>query len=171
MEYRFRKARHEEQEQIWSILQAAITRRKEDGSKQWQDGYPNLDVVSRDIEKGAGYVLTEGAAVVGYSAVIINDEPEYSRIEGKWLTEGDFVVIHRVAVAQGHLGKGLAKKIFEFVEQFALANNVFSIKVDTNFDNPAMISILEKIGYVYCGEVYFRGNARRAYEKVLKKTP
>jgi hypothetical protein len=41
--------------------------------------------------------------------------------------------------------------------------------VDTNFDNLPMLNIFEKLGYTYCGEVYFRGSARRAYEKVLDR--
>jgi hypothetical protein len=31
--------------QIWIILQQAIARRKADGSNQWQDGYPNPEVI------------------------------------------------------------------------------------------------------------------------------
>jgi hypothetical protein len=30
-----------------------------------------------------------------------------------------------------------------------------------------MIKIFESLGYELCGEVYFRGNPRNAYEKVL----
>lgn len=167
MNYIFRKARVEDQTQIWEILQQAILRRKADGSKQWQDGYPNPEVVQRDIEKGVGYVLAEGDKVIGYSAVMINDEPAYAGIEGQWLTDGDFVVVHRMAIYEDYLGKGLAVQILKHIEQFALDNTINSIKVDTNFDNPAMLRIFEKLGYVYCGEVYFRGSARRAYEKVL----
>ncbi|RYD75593.1 MAG: GNAT family N-acetyltransferase, partial [Sphingobacteriales bacterium] len=37
---RFRPAQIEDQDTIWEILQGAIQRRKEDGSEQWQDGYP-----------------------------------------------------------------------------------------------------------------------------------
>lgn len=169
MEYTFRKAKVTEQSQIWEILQGAIRRRKEDGSKQWQDGYPNLEVVQKDIEEGVGYVLTEGEKVIGYSVVMVNNEPEYARIEGQWLTNDDFIVIHRVAVSEAYLGKGLAKKIFGLIEELAVSKNIYSIKVDTNFDNGAMLAIFEKLGYVYCGEVYFRGSARRAYEKVLAK--
>jgi GNAT superfamily N-acetyltransferase len=167
MEYTFRKAGLTDQSQIWEILQGAIIRRREDGSNQWQDGYPNPEVVRRDIEAGVGYVLTDGETVVGYCAVLVNDEPAYARIQGKWLTDEDFVVVHRVAVSEKHLGKGLAKKIFGFLEEFALSKNIYSIKADTNFDNPAMIKIFEKMGYLYCGEVYFRGSPRKAYEKVL----
>lgn len=167
MEYKFRKANSTDQSQIWEILNAGIARRKQEGSNQWQDGYPNPNVINSDIEKGAGYVLTDGETVIGYSALFINDEPEYENIEGKWLSSGDFVVFHRVAISTDYLGQGLAKKILKHIEEFALSNKVYSVKADTNFDNAAMISIFEKLGYDYCGRVYFRGSERRAYEKVL----
>ena len=167
MEYTFRKADIEDINPIWNILEQAILRRKEDGSNQWQDGYPNPDVVKKDIENGVGFVLIDDNKIIGYSAVIINDEPAYEGIEGKWLTNGDFVVVHRMAISADYLGKGLSAQIMTHIEQFALNNNIKSIKVDTNFDNPAMIRIFEKLGYVYCGEVYFRGSARKAFEKVL----
>lgn len=169
MNYNFRQATPSEVPQIWNILQQAIQRRKSDGSTQWQDGYPNPEVIQGDIEKNAGYVLTEEDTIIGYSAVLVNDEPEYANIQGKWLTEGDFVVVHRVAISETHSGKGLAKKILAFIEEFALAKNIHSVKADTNFDNKAMIKTFKALGYVYCGEVYFRGSARRAYEKVLSK--
>lgn len=168
MEYTFRKAQKEDAAQIWDILQQAIVRRREDGSRQWQDGYPNPEVVSNDIEKGVGYVLTDDEKVIGYSAVLINDEPAYAGIEGKWITNGDFVVVHRVAVSHEYLGKGLAVQILKHIENFALQNSIHSIKADTNFDNPAMMKIFEKLGYAYCGEVFFRGSARKAYEKILE---
>lgn len=168
MEYNFRKAQPEDASQIWDILQQAIDRRKEDGSKQWQDGYPNPDVIQNDIEKGVGFVLTDGDKIIGYSAVLINDEPAYTGIEGKWITNDDFVVVHRVAVSSDYIGQGLSAQILKHIESYALDNNIHSIKADTNFDNPAMMKIFEKLGYVYCGEVFFRGSARRAYEKVLK---
>jgi GNAT superfamily N-acetyltransferase len=168
--YYFRKAKILEIYQIWEILQQAIIRRKDDGSNQWQDGYPNLEIVKKDIEKGQGFVLTDGETIVGYSAVLINDEPEYAKIAGKWLTNDDFVVFHRVAISEKYLGKGLAKMIIGHIEDFSLKNNIYSIRADTNYDNLAMLKIFEKSGFTFCGEVYFRGNARKAYEKVLNKT-
>ena len=169
MDYQFRKAKISEIPQIWDILQLAIKRRKEDGSDQWQDGYPNPDVVQRDIEKGAGFVLTEGETIVGYCAILINDEPEYAKIEGKWLTNDDFVVFHRVAISENYLGKGFAQKMIGCIEDFAIQNNIYSVKADTNFDNMAMMKVFEKLSYVFCGYVYFRGGQRKAYEKVLAK--
>ncbi|NRT15518.1 GNAT superfamily N-acetyltransferase [Flavobacterium sp. 28A] len=165
----FKKAVVAQIPEIWIILQQAIARRKADGSQQWQDGYPNPEVILNDINKDAAYVLTEGEIILGYVALLINDELEYDNIEGKWLTNTDFVVFHRVAISEVYLGKGLAKKMMQFIEDFAIQNNIYSIKADTNFDNHAMMAIFEKLGYSYCGEVYFRGSVRRAYEKVLFK--
>jgi GNAT superfamily N-acetyltransferase len=170
MNYHFRKAEMSEMSPIWEILQQAIIRRKKDGSKQWQDGYPNPEIVQKDIEKGEGFVLVDGETIIGYSAVLINNEPAYEKIEGNWLTNGDFVVIHRVAISEKYSGKGLAKMIIRYIEDFALSNSIYSIKADTNFDNIAMIKIFENLGYTYCGEVYFRGSSRKAYEKVLAKS-
>src|SRR4051812_24764458 len=169
-DYHFRKATITEITPIWEILQLAILRRKEEGSNQWQDGYPNPEVVQKDIEKGSGFVLTDGETIVGYCAVLINEEPEYAKIEGKWLTNDDFVVFHRVAISEKYLGKGCAQKIIGCIEDFALQNNIHSVKADTNFDNFAMIKIFEKLGYSFCGYVYFRGGQRKAYEKVLTKS-
>ncbi|TDQ08329.1 GNAT family N-acetyltransferase [Pedobacter metabolipauper] len=167
MIFEFREANPSDTEVIWDILQEAILRRKNDGSNQWQDGYPNRDILGADIENDAGYVLTEGEKVIGYCAVLVNDEPEYTNIVGKWLSHGDFLVVHRIVVAGDYAGKGLARQILFEVENLALAKNIFSIKVDTNFDNIAMIKTFEKLGYVYCGEVTFRGSPRRAYEKIV----
>lgn len=163
----FRQATADDADEIWKILQQSIERRRIDGSRQWQDGYPNLETVKSDIERGAGFVLTENGRIAAYAAVIFNDEPAYLEIEGKWLSDGDFFVVHRVAVSDDFAGKGYATEIFSKIEEHSLKNGVHSIKVDTNFDNPAMLRILEKLNYTYCGEVYFRGSARKAFEKIL----
>lgn len=153
---------------IWEMLQQAIERRKNEGSLQWQDGYPNLATVHHDIFKGYGHLLCAQNIPLVYGALIWNDEPAYEKIKGNWLSNEKFLVVHRVAVANQALGKGFVVRFFEELENFVKANHVYSIKVDTNFDNGAMLHILDKLGYTYCGEVILRGGARRAYEKWLK---
>ena len=164
----FKKATQADTSAIWDLLQGAIARRKADGSIQWQDGYPNPEVVANDIRKGAGYVLIQEGLIIGYVAILINDEPEYARLKGNWLTNVDFVVFHRVAVAESHLGKGVAKELFLHIEEFAREHGIKSIKADTNFDNKPMLFLFDKFKYSYCGDVNFRGSVRMAYEKVLK---
>ena len=166
-DYNFRQADNADEPQIWNILQQAIERRRLDGSQQWQDGYPNPKTVSNDIVNGWGYVVEIENRVAAYVAIIREPEPAYETIEGHWLSTGEYVVMHRVAVADEFIGRGLATEIFRQAENMAKKSAVSSIKVDTNFDNVAMLSILQKLGYRYCGEVYFRGSARKAFEKLL----
>jgi len=164
----FKRAEQSDIPAIWKMLQAAIARRKADGSTQWQDGYPNPDVVGRDIEKRAGYVLWHGEQVAGYIAIMINDEPAYDELVGNWLSQGDYIVYHRVVVATQFLGLGFAQRLMEYAEQVALQHGIKSIKADTNFDNQPMLHLFEKLGYLYCGEVTFRGTPRKAFEKLVQ---
>ncbi len=167
MSLEFISAKPEDLEEIWSLIQDAIARRKADGSNQWQDGYPNPDILLKDISKNQGFVLKDNNSIIGYAAVLINDEPQYDDIDGEWITKDDFVVYHRVAIATEFLGQGYAKKLIERIHSYALDNDINSVKADTNFDNPAMMKIFEKLGYQYCGEVQINGSPRRAYEKLL----
>jgi RimJ/RimL family protein N-acetyltransferase len=168
MDYQFRLAKISEAFEIWQILKDAVQRRKEDGSNQWQDGYPNMDVVKNDIERKIGFVLTQNDNIIGYTAIIINDEPDYINIEGKWLTNQEFMVYHRVAISKKFLAKGMAKKMMKLIEEYALSKNIYSLKADTNHDNIPMLKIFEKMGYSFCGTVHIRQSPRKAYEKVLK---
>ena len=54
----FRQANLSDLNEIWQIIQFAIASRKADGSKQWQDGYPNIDSIRTDINNSYAHVLT-----------------------------------------------------------------------------------------------------------------
>jgi GNAT superfamily N-acetyltransferase len=162
-----RKAIFSELPFIWNILQQAIEQRKQEGSEQWQDGYPNEQTVHDDINKGYAYVLTEENVILAYAAVIFGIDLSYNDIKGSWLTYGDYAVIHRVATLNAVKRKGIATHLFKMIEDLCIEQKVYSIKVDTNFDNAPMLKILDKLNYSYCGEVLFQGMPRRAYEKVL----
>lgn len=145
-----RKATLSELPAIWDILQQAIEQRKQDGSEQWQNGYPNEQTVRDDISNGYGHVLIENREVIAYAAIIFDLEPAYNNIKGKWLTNDDYAVVHRVATSNLVKGKGVATHLFKMIEDFCIEKKVYSIKVDTNFDNVPMIKILDKLSYC-CG--------------------
>ncbi|SFN36781.1 Acetyltransferase (GNAT) family protein [Chryseobacterium oleae] len=166
-ETKLRKAEIEDRNAIWAIIQQSIERRKQDGSTQWQNGYPNMGTVESDIAKGFGYVMTIDGEIAVYAALILNDEPAYSTIEGAWLSDGEFVVVHRVAVDGKFAGQGMVKKLFDHIEDFTRSHEIQSVKVDTNYDNIAMLKILESKGYSYCGEVVLADGLRKAYEKII----
>lgn len=169
IDFKFRMAKDADSLQIWNLLKMAILRRKQDGSNQWQDGYPNMKVILNDIQKKYGYVLTLDEKIVGYCALLINDEPDYLNIEGQWLTIDNFVVFHRLAISEKFLNKGLAKKMVSHIEQFAISKNIFSVKADTNHDNTPMLKLFKTLEFSLCGTVYIRKSPRKAFEKILVK--
>ena len=163
----FRLANTSENESIWTILQEGIERRRREGSNQWQNGYPNLQTIEYDIKEDQGYILLSENEIAVYCALVINNEPSYDNIVGKWLTDGDFVVAHRIVVAGKFIGKGMSQLLLEKIELFAKEKYIQSVKIDTNFDNYAMLHLLDKNGYTYCGEVFYNGSPRKAFEKIL----
>ena len=140
IDYQFRKALTNEKDQIWRILKDAIHRRKKDNSNQWQDGYPNRNIIQNDLDQGYGFVLTTNDQIIGYCALLINDEPEYLKINGKWLSNKNFIVFHRLAIGK------------EFLN---------------NHDNIPMLKLFKSLGYSFCGIVHFRDSPRKAFEKLL----
>ncbi|UYW00365.1 GNAT family N-acetyltransferase [Flavobacterium agricola] len=169
LDYTLTLAQPNQDEAVWAILQQGIAKRKQEGSTQWQDGYPNLDVVRTDIAQAEGYVVTntEGT-VVAYQVLSARPEPAYEALPTGWLTQNQpYLVIHRMAVTQTPKIKGLATWMLQQAERIATEKGIKSIKVDTNFDNAPMLALFKKLGYTYVGEVYFRGSARMAFEKIL----
>lgn len=165
----FRKARIEELSDIWPLFEQGIEKRRLEGSEQWQDGYPNPDSIAKDIQQGYAYVCVDSVGdIVGYVALIFDIEPAYNDLEGQWLTDGTYAGIHRLVVSQEKKIKGLGTWIMQQIEEIVRQKGIFSIKADTNHDNDGMLRLFDKLGYVYCGTVYFRGSARRAYEKILE---
>ncbi len=164
----FRKATIEDFEACWAVLDAARWQMIRIGRKQWTPEYPNREVLGTDIAAGAGCLIEEDGRVVAYGAVYKNGEPEYERLRGEWLSNGDYLVVHRLAVDPQYERRGIARGFFLDVERLALSMGIFSIKVDTNYDNAGMQHILMTSGYAHCGEVTYPVSGERlAYEKLL----
>ena len=167
MTYLFRKAKQSDTERIWQIILQAKEQMRRMNSRQWQDGYPVVENITKDIKSGYAYVLCDKDLVIAYGAVIFTGEPAYNNIQGKWLTNLPYVVLHRLAVAEEVKNRGVATSFMQEVAELAKQKNVGSFRVDTNFDNLFMHKMLFALDFTYCGEVFYDKNQRRAYEKVL----
>lgn len=138
------------------------------GVEQWQDGYPTEENIRSDIEQNHCYTMHYDDAIMGVMVISFDGEPTYQRIyEGQWITDGDsYGVVHRMAISDEFVGRGLAKEAFAFAENLAKEEAVASVRVDTHRDNVVMNQLLRKIGYTYCGIIYLlNGKERLAYEK------
>jgi predicted GNAT superfamily acetyltransferase len=163
----FIKAEQHECNIIFDLIKQAKVFLKEQGIIQWQEGYPNLDDIKKDILLQKGYVLKDNGIIVGYACIDFDGEIAYKSLKGKWVSDNSYVTVHRIVINNKYKGKGLAKQIFVAVEEIAKENGIKSIRVDTDENNIIMKHIISSLAYIYCGIVsYYDGNTL-AYEKVL----
>jgi len=163
-----RKAVMDDLPLIMEIIAQARFYLKENGVDQWQDGYPSECDIKSDIAKGNSYVLVSEEMLIGTAAVIFDGEKTYSYIEGKWLTEGSYGTVHRIAVSSAHRNTGAAGIMMEHIEKLCMENKMLSIRIDTHEDNKPMRRFLEKCGFKFCGIIYLEdGSKRLAYEKLF----
>lgn len=154
--------------EIMRIMSCAVERMLAEGKRQWSRTYPTADHIVTDIHDDTAYVMVEGDAhIVAYGAVVFTGEPAYGDIEGEWLSDESYVVVHRLAVAPEAQGCGMAGRFIKAVEHLAASKGVGSFRIDTNFDNDRMLRTLEKYGFEYCGEISYPQGSRRAYEKLI----
>jgi hypothetical protein len=81
MQYHFRKANNYRNSPTLDHSSTSHCSSKSGWKQPMARWLSNPEVILNDI-KNAGYVLLEDEEIVGYVALLINDEPEYANIEG-----------------------------------------------------------------------------------------
>lgn len=173
----FRPAAKGDTPRILAIIRQAQAQMRAAGSRQWQDGYPAPSHIDADIARGAGYVLCKSGStevprqteqlVIAYGAVVFDGEPAYAHIDGRWRTQAPYVVVHRLAVADGEKGRGVAAEFLRQTEDMASQRGMRSFRIDTNFDNRPMLRLLERQGFAPCGRIFYDSGERLAFEKKI----
>lgn len=79
------------------------------GFVQWHPEYPTLQTIKDDIEKGIGYVFSDGNDIYGYCCIIVGDEPAYHVIDGAWKTDRPLYPCH-MQDAANPLEKGACRR-------------------------------------------------------------
>ncbi len=166
----FRQANISDLDQIVEIIELSKKYLKETKVDQWQDGYPAKEDLRRDIESGNSYVLTNKDEIVATTVISLDGESTYNSIfNGEWITNEEYIVMHRVAVHDRYKGKGIFKELIKEAENLALNKGISSIKIDTHRDNISMQKAVLKNDFKKCGIIYLEdGSERIAFEKVMK---
>lgn len=180
MNTRIRKTAHEDILGVMAVLDEARGTIAMLGIDQWQDGYPQKEIIEEDISLGASYCIedTDTGEVISTFALFLDGEPLYDQIfDGEWKTgdsssslgsEVAYVALHRVAISVKARGSGLSTAIINFATDAAKRENKRSVRIDTHEGNAVMRRMLEKHGFVHCGTIYLADGAPRvAYEKVI----
>jgi RimJ/RimL family protein N-acetyltransferase len=126
---------------------------------QWTKGAPDEKSLRKDISNRASFVVEEKGKVVGTFA-LYHDDHNYCEIQGSWLNDEPYVVIHRIA----SIRKGVGTFVLQIV-----CGQYKNVRIDTHKDNIPMQNLLKKIGFVHCGTILLLdkdNSPREAYMKV-----
>ena len=151
-----RLACYEDLNDVVKVIDDAKALFKGEGSDQWQDtdNYPNFNTMLKDYEKQELYVKIIDGKVAGCIVLSKTKEEAYNLIyDGAWLTDGDYLVIHRLAVAKEFYRTGVAKELIEYVIGVTKSENVNSIRVDTKIENIRMINLLSSFNFKIVGKI------------------
>ena len=153
------------------VFEAAKGIMRADGNPdQWSaPGFPDDSLLLRDIAREGGFVIesvissgAEGGvekSIIAYFALLPSPEPTYDYIDGAWLTDEPYGVIHRMASYPDVHG------IFSAVIDYA-ASRFAHLRIDTHRDNRIMQHLIEKHGFTCCGIIWLEdGTERLAYER------
>ncbi len=153
------------------LINQGINYFKKANIDQWQNNYPNELIIKNDIFSKYAYVLEENNQILGYCLISSEKDSNYDNVfDGQWLSNDNYLVIHRLVISNEFKGMNLGSKVIEFTKTLALNMQIYSIKVDTHDDNLSMIKLLTKNNFSYIGIIKIEDQSlRNAYEYVIKK--
>lgn len=154
---------------VFEIIAACRKKLDSEGIYQWDDYYPNMDVVIDDFNNNTIHVYKNDGAVVGIITFDEQQHQEYQQVE--WFyNEGKILVIHRLAVRPDYQKQGIARQLLNSAEQTALQAGFLSVRLDAYSGNSRAIQFYRKLGYETRGEVFFPKRTLPFYcmEKKLK---
>lgn len=156
----------EDASEAFSIIQSVITKMNQNNIDQWDNVYPSKDVIANDLNCGHAYGYYDDNNLCGF--IVINEEfpNEYNSV--KWICLNDkSLIVHRLSVRADCQGKGIAKLLMHFAEDFGRKNGCFSVRLDAFSENPIALRLYQKLGYTITGTVIFRKGKFYCFEKVL----
>ena len=155
---------------VMEIINAAKRFFRENGIDQWQRGTPNEEMIKEDIKNGESYVAEIDGKVCATVMISLRGEPTYRVINnGKWLNDGSYGVLHRIAVSPDCKKSGIATAFVKKAEEITREAGFLSLRADTHNDNKPMRGMLTKNGFTLCGGITLAdGSSRWGFEKIIE---
>ncbi|MFT4168474.1 MAG: GNAT family N-acetyltransferase [Dysgonomonas sp.] len=145
------------------IISNVILKMNSSGINQWDEIYPARSDIENDINNNNAFGYIHNEKVSAYITLNELQSPEYAALA--WGIEGRNLIVHRLSVSPDMQGKGIARKMMLFAEEYATAQKYDSIRLDAFTENPTAINLYLKLGYKEVGSVIFRKGKFLCYEK------
>ena len=152
---------------IMAIIKDAIIDMESQGIFQWDNIYPNEDVISTDIYEENLYVYFDENIIKGF--IVLNEfqDKEYEMVKWKYDTVRN-LIIHRLCIDPKYKGMGIATEFIKYAEIFGKRNKYQSIRLDSFINNSNACKLYAKNGYKQRGIVNFRKGEFWCFEKKIE---
>ena len=159
-----RKAQENQIEELRLLFEIGRQRQIASGNpNQWQRGYPSHAQLKADIATRMTYVCCQETEIIAAFFLMTGHDPMYDYLtEGQWLNQKDYVSIHRFVTKYG--GVGIGQFCLDWIKDKSA-----NIRMDTHRLNEPMKKLVEKNGFVYCGQIVFKDFRRDAYHYVKEE--
>jgi len=155
--------------EIMNVIKNAVKDMEVGGIHQWDDVYPSDDVILNDINENNIYVsINEAGMIQGIIVLNEHQDTAYEAIEWRY-NSGRQLIIHRLCIHPNYQGKGIARMLIKFSENFGSEQKYESIRLDAFIQNIRACRLYEQSGYDKRGIVTFRKGDFYCYEKGLSK--
>lgn len=160
----------QDQEHIMALLEACVANMRAKEIYQWNEIYPNADIMVQDIQSKTLFIMKNDQEYYGIITLNEDQEKEYDTV--KWQYEGKILVIHRLAINPAYEGQGIGSKIMAFAENYGKEKGYDAIRFDTYSGNPRAVRFYKHLGFEKVGQVFFpyRELPFYCYEKKLTRT-
>lgn len=159
-------------DEIIALTKACGLHMRKNGIDQWDENYPDRASIENDLTTKTLFAYREGKEILGIVVLNQNQDEEYTEINWSTADSDRNIVVHRLAVHPNHQGKGIARKIMDFAEQFAKDMEYDAIRLDTFSQNPRNQKFYTNRGYTDLGPVYLKykkDHPYYCYELLIEK--
>ncbi|MFB0919484.1 MAG: GNAT family N-acetyltransferase [Oscillospiraceae bacterium] len=166
VELKYRKGTKADINAVFQVFVDAIAEMDRNGIPQWDELYPDRDILAEDISKDELFVGTIGGEIA--CVFVLNSECDEEYEAGEWqYPEASFCVIHRLCVNPKFQNRGVGAYTMKHIEEKLKKEGFESIRFDAFTLNPYALRLYDKLGYAKVGYVNFRKGRFVLMEKKL----
>ncbi|MDB4127093.1 GNAT family N-acetyltransferase [Flavobacteriales bacterium] len=164
-----RKAEISDLENIMVMYKSCVAGMVENGIDQWDETYPNDEIIIEDLNVGTYYVAQMNETIIGGINIDKNQDDTYLSLD--WKDKSDsFLVVHRLGVKEEFWNKKIGKDLMLFTEKLVIEKGLKSIRLDTYSGNPKAMEFYRRLGYTEIGTIDLKPDKDKYYcfEKIIK---
>ena len=166
---RIRKGKKSDLQNIMKMYNSCVKGMIKNGIDQWDESYPNAEIISEDLNMMTYYVVEIKGEIIGGINIDQNQDKTY--LEINWEDKSNsFLVVHRLAVKEDYWDKKIGKDLMLFTEKLVVTRGLKSIRLDTYSGNPKAMEFYRRLAYSELGTIDLKPDKDKyhCFEKIIK---